>query len=100
MVQALDDIAREQLEGSANLMQPLAAAFVPNLDSTAVSSSWQSASSLEAIRCVIPADLKAAEACETHEDTGLLTLIYTDTEQLLPSWLAIKFGMTVLDYTM
>ena len=81
MVQAFDDIAREQLEGIAKSLQLPAATFLPILDPTAVDSSRQSASSLEVVHYMLPADLGAPEACEAHEDKGLLTLIYADTER-------------------
>ena len=86
MVQALDDIARELLEGLANSLQLPKAAFLPILDPTAVDSSKPSACSLEAIHYMLPEGSVVAgsdlpEACEAHEDKGLLTVIYSDTEQ-------------------
>lgn len=30
---------------------------------------------------MLPVELGAPESCEAHEDKGLLTLIYADTEQ-------------------
>ena len=84
MVQSFDDIARETLEGIANTLQLPEAAFLPILDSLALDSRKQSASSLEAIHYMLPdgaaADVGGPEACEAHEDKGLLTLIYADTE--------------------
>ncbi|KAL3158725.1 hypothetical protein ABBQ32_011459 [Trebouxia sp. C0010 RCD-2024] len=84
VVQALDDIARGVLEGLAKALQLPADAFLPVLDQTAVDTSKQSASSLEAIHYMLPerADEKlGAPACEAHEDKGLLTLIYSDIQQ-------------------
>ena len=94
-MQAFDDIAREQLEGLAKSLQLPPAAFLPILDSTALNSRRQSASSLEAIHYMLPeaaaADGGAPEACEAHEDKGLLTLIYADTEQ------GLQVGCNVTD---
>ena len=85
MVQAFDDIAREHLEGIAKSLQLPAAAFLPILDSKALNSRKQSASSLEAIHYKLPeaatTHVAPSEACEAHGDKGLLTLIYADTEQ-------------------
>lgn len=72
-MQALGSIAREPSEGLAKTLQLPAATFVSILDSTAVDSSRQSASSLEAVHYMLPTDSGASEACEAHEDKGLLT---------------------------
>ena len=85
MVQSLDDIAREQMQGLETSLQLPAGAFSSRLDSKPVDSSKQSASSLEALHYMLPegaaAHLDALEACEAHEDKGLLTVIYADTAQ-------------------
>ena len=84
-MQAFDDIARDQLEGIAKSLQLPTAAFLPILDSKALNCKKQSSSSLEAIHYLLPegaaADVGAPEACEAHEDKGMLTLIYADTQQ-------------------
>lgn len=81
----MDDIARGLLEGLAGALQLPAATFLPLLDLTAVDSSKRSASSLEAIHYMLPQNANtgsgATEACEAHEDKGLLTVVYADTEQ-------------------
>ena len=85
MVETLDDMAREQLQSLEKPLQLPAGAFSALLDSRAVESSKQSASSLEAIHYTLPegaaAHLGSLEACEAHEDKGLLTVIYADTAQ-------------------
>ena len=71
MVQAFDDIARGVLEGLAKMLQLPADAFLPILDQTAVDSSKQSASSLEALHYMLPLGAAAnsgAPACEAQED--------------------------------
>ena len=54
------------------------------LEATAVKSGKQSASSLEAIFYILPesaaAALNSLTACQSHEDKGLLTVIYADTD--------------------
>lgn len=83
-MQALDDIARGLLEGLAKSLQLPAAAFWPILDSLAVDSSRRSASSLEASYYMVPeTELGAPGACQAHDEKGLLTLMYSDTEQIL-----------------
>ncbi len=108
MVQALDDIARGVLEGLAKRLQLRADAFLPILDRKAVDTSKQSASSLEAIHYMQPGGAAAdpgAPACAAHEDKGLLTLVYSDTEEGLHmrlSWkLAIVEGYHIIpDWTL
>ena len=85
MVQALDDNARERLQQYEKRLQLPAGAMSQLLDSVASVSSKQSASSLEAIHYMLPEDAaehaSSLEACEAHEDKGLLTVVYADTEQ-------------------
>lgn len=81
MVQTLSDIARENLQGLEKTLQLPAGAFLPFLESTAVDSGKQSSCSLEAIHYKLPegAGSGSLTACESHEDKGLLTVIYADT---------------------
>ena len=85
VVQAFDDVARGVLAGLAASLHMPPNTFQPVLDTAAVHSNKQSASSLEAIHYMLlesqAATSSAPEACQAHEDKGLLTLIYSDTEQ-------------------